>query len=65
MVRGALPLINFLFLDILQKSMGWTIVQSGIVTGGIVMGITMIAFIFTEETYHKDLDYLEEDNSFT
>jgi MFS family permease len=65
MVRGALPLINFLFLDILQKSMGWTIVQSGIVTGCIVMGVTMIAFIFTEETYHKDLDYLEEDNSFT
>ena len=62
MVRGALPLINFLFLDILQKSMGWTIVQSGIVTGTIVMGITLIAFVFTEETYHKDLDYLEHDN---
>ncbi|MEY3539272.1 MAG: hypothetical protein RL188_689 [Bacteroidota bacterium] len=62
MVRGALPLINFLFLDILQKSMGWTIVQSGIVTGAIVMGITLAAFVFTEETYHKDLDYLEHDN---
>ncbi len=62
MVRGALPLINFLFLDILQKSMGWTIVQSGIVTGTIVMGITLIAFVFTEETYHKDLDYFEHDN---
>lgn len=62
MVRGALPLINFLFLDVLQKSMGWTIVQSGIVTGGIVMTITLIAFVFTEETYHKDLDYLEHDN---
>jgi MFS family permease len=63
MVRGALPLINFLFLDILQKSMGWTIVQSGIVTGCIVMGVTIIAFIFTEETYHKDLDFIEQDNS--
>ena len=62
MVRGALPLINFLFLDILQKSMGWTIVQSGIVTGLIVMGVTLVAFVFTEETYHKDLDYLEHDN---
>ena len=62
MVRGALPLINFLFLDILQKSMGWTIVQSGIVTGMIVMVITLVAFVFTEETYHKDLDYLEHDN---
>ena len=63
MVRGALPLINFLFLDILQKSMGWNIVQSGIVTGCIVMGITIVAFIFTEETYHKDLDFIEQDNS--
>ncbi|MFM1929919.1 MAG: hypothetical protein RL387_1247 [Bacteroidota bacterium] len=62
MVRGALPLINFLFLDILQKSLGWTIIQSGILTGAIVMGITLVAFVFTEETYHKDLDYLEHDN---
>ena len=62
MVRGALPLINFLFLDILQKKVGWTIIQSGILTGVIVMSITLIAFIFTEETYHKDLDYLELDN---
>jgi putative MFS transporter len=62
MVRGALPLINFLFLDILQKQLGWTIIQSGILTGCIVMGITLIAFAFTEETYHKDLDYLELDN---
>ncbi len=62
MVRGALPLINFLFLDILQKSLGWTIVESGILTGAIVMGITLIAFVFTEETFHKDLDYLEHDN---
>lgn len=61
MVRGALPLINFLFLDILQKSMGWNIVQSGIFTGATVMIITLIAFVYTEETYHKDLDYLEHD----
>ena len=61
MVRGALPLINFLFLDILQKQLGWTIIQSGILTGSIVMIITIIAFVFTEETYHKDLDYLELD----
>jgi MFS family permease len=63
MVRGALPLINFLFLDILQKQLGWTIIQSGILTGSIVMTITLIAFVYTEETYHKDLDYLELDNT--
>ena len=62
MVRGALPLINFLFLDILQKQLGWNIVQSGMLTGGIIMLVTLIAFYYTEETYHKDLDYLENDN---
>jgi MFS family permease len=62
MVRGALPLINFLFLDILQKQLGWTIIQSGILTGVIVMSVTIVAFVFTEETYDKDLDYLELDN---
>lgn len=62
MVRGALPLINFLFLDILQKKLGWDILQSGMFTGAIVMVITLIAYFFTEETYHKDLDYMEQDN---
>lgn len=62
MVRGALPLINFLFLDILQKQIGWNIVQSGMFTGGIIMLVTLIAFYYTEETYHKDLDYLENDH---
>lgn len=59
MVRGALPLINMMFLDLFQKSWGWTIVKSGIYTGIIVLIITMIAFWFTEETYHKDLNYIE------
>jgi putative MFS transporter len=62
MVRGALPLINFLFLDILQKQLHWSIIQSGIATGILVMIVTFIAFFYTEETYHKDLDYLELDN---
>ncbi|MBL7757894.1 MAG: MFS transporter, partial [Chitinophagaceae bacterium] len=33
MVRGALPLINMLFFDVFQKSWGWSIVHSGILTG--------------------------------
>jgi MFS family permease len=61
MVRGALPLINFLFLDILQNKVGWTVINSGILTGTIVKGITIVAFIYTEETFHKDLDYMEMD----
>ncbi|MDQ6608958.1 MAG: MFS transporter [Bacteroidota bacterium] len=60
MVRGALPLLNLLFLDVFQKSMGWPLVKSGIVTGVVVITVTLIAFYFTEETYHKDLDYIEE-----
>ncbi len=59
MVRGALPLINMMFLDVFQKSWGWDIVQSGIITGIIVMAITLVAAYFTEETFHKDLNYLE------
>jgi len=62
MVRGALPLINFLFLDILQKQVGWSVVNSGILTGAIVMTITLVAFVYTEETFHKDLDYMEMDS---
>jgi len=59
MVRGALPLINLMFLDLFQKSWGWSLTQSGIVTGVVVMSVTMIAFYFTEETFHKDLNYVE------
>lgn len=60
MVRGALPLINMLFKDLLVVKYKWTFWQSGILTGSIVMAITLIAFYFTEETFHKDLDYVEE-----
>ncbi len=59
MVRGALPLINLMFVDVFQKSWGWALVQSAIVTGVIVMTVTLIAAYFTEETFHKDLNYVE------
>ena len=60
MVRGALPLMNLLFLNLFQKSWGWTLIRSGIVTGIIVMLISFVAYYFTEETYHKDLNYIEQ-----
>jgi len=60
MVRGALPLINMLFLDLFQKSMGWPITKSAIVTGCIVMAIGFLAVTLSEETFHKDLNYIEE-----
>lgn len=61
MVRGALPLINILFLNVFQKSWGWPLLQSGIVTGAITIFVTLVAFYFTEETFHKDLDFIETD----
>ena len=60
MVRGALPLLNLIFLNLLQKSWGWTMIRSGIATGILVMLISFVALYFTEETYHKDMDYVEQ-----
>jgi hypothetical protein len=59
MVRGALPLMNLMFKDLFQDTWKWNIVQSGITTGIIVMIIAIVAAWFTEETFHKDLDYVE------
>lgn len=59
MVRGALPLINLMFLNLFQQGWGWSLIRSGVVTGVIVMAVTMVAFYFTEETFHKDLNYTE------
>jgi MFS family permease len=62
MVRGALPLINMMFLNLFQQSWGWSLIKSGIITGIVVMIVTLIAFYFTEETYHKDLNYVESED---
>jgi MFS family permease len=59
MVRGALPLMNMLFKDVFQDRLGWSLVQSGIATGTIAMVITLVAAYFTEETFGKDLNYVE------
>lgn len=60
LVRGALPLINLLFLNLLQNTLHYNLWTSGVITGSIVMLITLLAFYFTEETFHKDLNYVEE-----
>ncbi len=64
MVRGALPLINLMFLNLFQKSWGWNLTKSGIVTGVVVISITLVAAYFTEETFHKDLNYVEGEEMF-
>lgn len=61
MVRGALPLINIMFKEVFQDNFGWSLVKSGVITGIIVISITLIAAYFTEETFHKDLNYVERD----
>lgn len=56
MVRGALPLIILLF-NWLQNFTNYA--QAGLITGIIVMAISVVAVWFTEETFHKDLNYIE------
>jgi len=60
MIRGSLPLMNLLFNNYFLKTLHWTMLKSGIITGALVMFFAIIALFFTEETYHKDLDYVEE-----
>lgn len=56
MVRGSLPLMLLLFNG-LQSYFNYT--TSGLITGIIIMIITVIAAVNTEETFHKELDYVE------
>ncbi|HEY1111983.1 MAG TPA: MFS transporter [Chitinophagaceae bacterium] len=58
MVRGSLPLIIILFKS-LRSSMDYAV--AGMITGGIVMVIALVAAAFSEETFGKDLNYIEED----
>lgn len=60
MVRGSLPLIILLFKS-LRSSMDYAV--AGMITGGVVMVITLVAAAFTEETFGKDLNYIEEDTA--
>ncbi|RYE26353.1 MAG: MFS transporter [Sphingobacteriales bacterium] len=55
MVRGALPLITWLYTSL----MGYGQLKAAAITGAIVMSISVIAAIMTEETFGKDLDFLE------
>jgi MFS family permease len=57
MVRGALVLISLLFTS-LQSSAGY--VKSGWITGIVIMIIGITAVLLTQETFHKDLNYVEE-----
>lgn len=56
MVRGALPLVIF-FFKALRSSMGY--IEAGVITGIVVMVIGLLAAVFSEETFGKDLNYVE------
>ncbi|UAY51458.1 MFS transporter [Ferruginibacter albus] len=60
MVRGSLPLMNLLYKDVLQDSKHFTMSKSAAYTGVLVICISLIAAFFTEETFHKDLNYIEQ-----
>ena len=57
MVRGALPLMFVLFKG-LQSATG-NYISAGWITGAIVMLISLTAAWFTDETFGKDLNYVE------
>ena len=56
MVRGALPLMLILF-NALQQFTNY--VNAGLITGVVIMFISFVSVFFTEETFGKDLNYIE------
>lgn len=60
MVRGSLPLMNMLFLNLFQETWNWDVLTSGIITGVIVISIAIVSAWFTEETFMKKLNYVEK-----
>ncbi|MEO5889396.1 MAG: MFS transporter, partial [Ferruginibacter sp.] len=57
MVRGALPLMILLFKG-LQSATG-NYITAGWITGVIVMVVSLVAAWFTDETFGKELNYVE------
>ena len=58
MVRGSLPLMILLFKWL--QSVTHDYLTAGWITGAIIMTISLTAAYFTEETFGKDLNYVEE-----
>ncbi len=58
MVRGSLTLVSLLFTQ-LQRSVDY--VKAGWITGIVVMIIGIVSVVLADETFHKDLNYLEDE----
>ena len=57
MVRGSLPLILILF-NSLKPAYGY--IHAGAITGVVVMVVSIVAVFMTDETFGKDLNFVEE-----
>jgi len=57
MVRGSLNLVSLLFAWLQVKTGNY--LQAGWITGIVVLVIGVTSVFLSDETYHKDLDYLE------
>lgn len=57
MVRGALPIIIIMFN---QLKPGFGYINAGAITGIVIMLISSLAVFLTEETFGKDLNFLEK-----
>ncbi len=56
MVRGALPLMVMMFKELQPE---YSYITAAAITGVVVMVISIIAAVLTEETFGKDLNFLE------
>lgn len=56
-VRGAIVLISLIFSYLKAGSLGF--IGAAVVIGVAVIGLAFYATLTSEETFHKDLDYLE------
>lgn len=60
MVRGALPVIIGLFKYLRgEHADAAQFIRAGLITGGIVMVISLVSGLLTRETYGKDLNYVD------
>jgi MFS transporter, putative metabolite:H+ symporter len=60
MVRGMLAIFILPLFKTLRNMDGMGYVKGGIYAGIIIMTITVVAALLSKETFHKDLDYVEQ-----
>jgi sugar phosphate permease len=58
--RGMLNIISLLFVMLQKTVFGLSYLQSGLITGLVCIAIAFIAAIRIDETFGKDLNYVEE-----